>query len=110
AIGPIECCDREFQSPIVKWDNMLQVGLTPAALADDDGAVVILQTSRDDLAGSGALAIDETYHRRVWESRPGLTCYFLFLVPLVERRDKPLLDIQFGDLDSAVEQTAWVAA
>src|SRR5205823_4395312 len=40
-------------------DDVLHATLAIAAFADDDGAKMILQGCRDDLAGAGAVAIDQ---------------------------------------------------
>src|SRR5260370_18940103 len=50
----------------------LHAPLAVAAAADDDASAVVFQTGRDDLAGAGAAAVDQTHQREAGITAVGL--------------------------------------
>src|SRR5215831_11266450 len=63
AAGPPVGGDGQLHLAAVEAADVLHAAFAVAALADDDGPLVVLQARRDDLAGAGAMAVDEDRHR-----------------------------------------------
>ncbi len=65
AAGPQVAGGGQLQGALaaLQLDDVLHAPLAPGALADDDRPLVVLQAGRDDLAGAGAVAVDQHRHR-----------------------------------------------
>src|SRR5262249_45120970 len=75
AVGAPVAGRRQLQGTraVLQQDDVLHTALAVTALADDDGPQVVLQGGCDDLAGTGAIAVDQDRNRTrlgVGQQRP----------------------------------------
>ena len=93
-------------------EDELHAALAERRLADDDGAVVVLERAGDDLARARARAVDE--HRERVVRLGALAVRDLLFAPLARVADGgddgPVVDELVGDLGRLIEQAARVAA
>src|SRR5262249_32778195 len=89
--------------------NVLDAPFSVAALADDDGTSVILETSGHDFAAAGAAAVDQADHGKIGESRVQVhvrsTIALLLADARANRHDQAIVHEQVADFDGAIEQT-----
>ena len=96
---------------VLQVDDVLDRPLAIAALADDRGAVVVLETGRDDLGGRGRVLIDQDDHREAVEGPFLLSLVGLGDgVPPLRAHDQSVLDEQVGDFHGRAEEPARVVA
>src|SRR5262249_20055987 len=82
------------------------------ALAHDDGAVVVLQAGRHDLAGAGAVAIDQADHLEAKLRARRLAVHAVLLAQPrpADRHDRAFIDEQVADVPGDVEHATRVEA
>src|SRR5438105_931909 len=78
AAGALVAGRGQLQSATAPFelDDILHAALAPRSLADHDSAVMVLQTGGHNLAGAGAVTIDEHHHGKAVEGAValGLPC------------------------------------
>ena len=92
---------------VLQFDHVLHASLAPGALADDDRPLVVLQAGGHDLAGTGAVAVDQHDHGKALEGA------FLVGVPdalgavaALGADDPAFGNEQVADFDGRTEQPA----
>ena len=93
-------------------EDGLDEALAEGGFADDEGAVVILQSAGDDLSGRGGVAVDEDDdgELRALFAVGGAVDLVREGAAALRDDDLALLEELVGDVDGFVEQTAGVAA
>ena len=68
-VGPAIAGRGQLQRAVAAFqlDHVLDAALAPRAFADDHRPFVVLETRRHDLAGAGAVAVDQHRHREAHE-------------------------------------------
>src|SRR5579871_2487467 len=101
----------QFDLAALERLDVLYTALAVAALAHDDGPVVVLQAGGHDLAAAGAVAVDQAHHREVEQA-----VFVLALVlrlpphPWLDGNDQAVVDEDVRDVHRAGEQPARVEA
>src|SRR5208282_2276735 len=110
AIGPPERGGGQLDLAAggLERHDVLHAALAVTALADDDRPVMVLQAGADDLAATGAAAVDQADHREAQIAAVVLAAVGMFLADArLDGHDQAVVDEQIGDFDGALEQAAW---
>src|SRR5262249_14953982 len=111
AAGPPEGGDRDLELSAVKALNVLHAALAEAALAHDDGPLVILQARRDNFAGAGAALVHEADHGEVEVAADLLAAVRFHLADArADADDLAVVDEQVGNRHGATQEPARVEA
>src|SRR5208282_3797819 len=97
---------------IVERQNRLHRAFAEGLGAENDGALLILQSAGDDFAGARAAAVDQHHHRIVNEVRLLVREVFLLLIFLAPLRvnDQPAVEKIVRNLYRLVQQSARIVA
>src|SRR4029079_2632796 len=91
--------------------HVLHAALPVAALAEDDGSLVVLQTGRHDFAAAGAAVVDHADHREVEIAAfPGAAVGLLLADAWLDRDDQTIVDEKVGDLNGRGQHATRVVA
>src|SRR5262249_26518099 len=104
AVGPPEGGDGDLEIAVLKLLDVLHAALPVAALADDQGPLMILKAGGDNLAAAGAVPVNKADHREV-QITTFMVADIGFLVTDArpDRDDQAVVDEQVGHVDGATQ-------